>query len=233
MIEACNRINEKYIPNDEQFYKRLDLLLENEELSADELLVQAYLELNSVIDREIEMVEENVKISKSCESGCSHCCYFPTIVSNLEAKILTEYIISKPEVLNHMSVYFSRNAEVLQKACEIDFKSDKNYKINYLKEQVPCPFLDIESNSCVIYEARPSACRTYVNYCSPKVCEGISIPEEPLSFDFMHEFYFDALNELIQTLLDNGEELSFIKYPNDAYEYGYLPVLIALNLRSR
>jgi Fe-S-cluster containining protein len=218
-----------------EYYNKIDEVIEKVELSPNEKIMFSFLELLKVIDKEIVNIERKVDIQTSCNKGCYQCCYFPTILSSLEAKLLTEYILSLPDerkinILNHLSNYYALNQDQLEKACSVDFKTDTNYKTKYLVEQLRCPFLDADDNSCMIYEARPSSCRTYVNYCSPKVCSESNIPEEPLSFEFLHEFYFDALNDLIQTLLQNGEEVINIEYPQDAYEYGYLPLMLAINL---
>jgi Fe-S-cluster containining protein len=235
LIDVCNRINENYLPTDKVYYEKIDKVLADTKLNPNEKLMFSYIELLKVIDKEIVSIENKVDVQASCNKGCFQCCYFPTILSGLEAKLLTEYILSltterKINILNHLSNYYAGNQDLLENACNIDFKTDTDYKVKYLSEKLQCPLLDPEDKSCMIYEARPSSCRTYVNYCSPTVCEESMIPEEPLSFEFMHEFYFDALNDLIQTMLQNGEEIINIDYPQDSYEYGYLPLMLAINL---
>ncbi|MEK4166079.1 MULTISPECIES: YkgJ family cysteine cluster protein [Anoxybacillus] len=62
-----------------------------------------------------------------------------------------------------------------------------------MKEQLPCIFLNRETNTCFVYEVRPMPCRTYLNYCSPNVCAESYMPDEPFSYEFLYEFYIYKL----------------------------------------
>ncbi|WLR51399.1 YkgJ family cysteine cluster protein [Bacillus tianshenii] len=228
ILTVCRDINEKYMPDDSSFYDKIDELLQDEESSADELVLQAYLQLLKTLDNEIEKIEAKADIKPTCFIGCAHCCYFPIIVTKLEAKIILQHIKHLPEderqgILNHLKRYFEEQQPEIESACQLDFQENPDFKHQYIAKQLPCPMLDTKTNTCVAYEARPTPCRTYLNYASPKVCADNLVPKEPFSYEFLHEYYFQALNELIQALLYGGEEMKTLNYPDDLFEYDYLP----------
>ncbi|OEH92969.1 hypothetical protein BFG57_14400 [Bacillus solimangrovi] len=216
------------MPDESTFYEKVDELLQDEEHDADQLVVIAYRELLKSLDQQIEVIEEQVNISPTCFKGCAFCCYFPIIVTKLEAKVILSHINSLPaedrkSVLAHLNQYFLEHENKMNEVCSLDFHEDPDFKKKYITQQLPCPMLNTKTNTCVAYKARPTPCRTYLNYGSPQVCANNLVPKEPFSYEFLHEYYFQAFNELIQVLLSNGEEINTINYPDDLFEYDYLP----------
>ncbi|WP_243293135.1 YkgJ family cysteine cluster protein [Bacillus sp. FJAT-47783] len=187
------------------------------------------------MDEEIEKIEQKATIKPSCLKGCAHCCYFPIIVTRGEAKLMVEYINSLPEeqrvnIYKHLDNYFTQYKEQIQGACAIDFRDDRAFKETYIQKQLPCPFLDTKTNLCKAYEVRPIPCRTYLNYCNPTVCAENDVPKEPFSYEFLYSFYMQALNEVLQELVEE-EEFPF-DYPNDFITYDYLPNLLSEYMKT-
>ncbi len=237
IVKICKQINEKHLPDDGPFAEKVNNLLEQyDEETPLQFILKAFRELLKLVDSEIHQIEQKVDIRPTCAKGCAHCCYFPIITTKLEAKLMMEYIHRLPtkereDVLEHLTTYFQTNQEKLQKVCSIDFTEDVHFKEKYISEQVACPFLDLKTNTCKVYEVRPIPCRTYLNYGNPRVCADSYIPDEPFSYEFFYEYYMQALNELIQELLYNGEELDF-DYPDDVFTFDYLPVFLQQELQK-
>ncbi len=83
-----------------------------------------------------------------CKQGCSHCCYVPVEVTQLEAR----YIEEKTK---HKMIELSEN-KTRQPAHE------------------PCPFL--KDNQCSIYPYRPLACRMFATLDDVLYCEAGNVP---------------------------------------------------------
>ena len=228
MVEICRTINEQHLPDGESFMNAVDDLLEQYAGENPKLFIlQAYKYFLSLVDKGIQHIERKAGIHPTCAQGCAHCCYFPIIITKMEAKLILEYIDclsqkEKDDVLQHLKAYYQRERERLQQVCSIDFTEDPCFKEKYISSRLPCPFLDLTTNTCKVYEVRPIPCRTYLNYCNPNVCAQSLIPDEPFSYEFFYEYYMQAFNELIQELLYEGEELGF-NYPDDVFTFDYLP----------
>ena len=231
MLKICEKINEKFIPNGESFLEKVDELFDiDEPVTFQNFMVTTLKELLKVVDEEINKIEEYVNIKPSCYKGCAYCCYFPIIVTKAEAKLMVEYIHSLPkqkqqQIWNHINQYFESYSDKISEACSLNFQDDRFFKETYIRKQLPCPFLDTKTNTCLVYEVRPIPCRTYLNYCHPSVCAENDVPKEPFSYEFVYAFYMQALNEVIQELTEE-EEFDF-DYPNDLITYDYLPNLLS------
>lgn len=226
IVEICQRINEHYLPDNNSFMDAVDYLLEQYTgENPKRFILEAFKYFLSVVDKEIRRIEKKAEIRPTCAKGCAHCCYFPIIITKLEAELMMEYIEHLPqkeEILGHLKVYFQMEDKKLQQACSVDFTENPYFKEQYISKQLPCPFLDLTTNTCKVYEVRPIPCRTYLNYCNPNVCAQSHIPNEPFSYEFFYEYYMQALNELIQELLEERDELGF-NYPDDLFVFDYLP----------
>lgn len=235
IVAKCDEINKKFIPNETPFIDTVDRILENDEGTPRELLLLAYQKLLKVVDEQIQKIEDQVDFSPSCFKGCAHCCYHPIIVTRMEAKLIIQWINNQPQkdrenILSHLKHYYKKNEMSISKTCTISFEDDASYKHKYIAEHLSCPFLDLETNSCKVYEVRPIPCRTYLNYGNPQVCADEFMPKEPFSYEFLGEFYLDGLNELIQAFLYEGEDELGIVYPEDVFEFDYLPNLLKKEL---
>ena len=116
----------------------------------------------------------------SCRMGCAACCRHPVPISEIEIYYLAELIEAMPE---------PRRTEIKQRFQEADehFRSigwfDRMKEIGdltltaseekavdevnkaameYFREGIPCPFLDVNTGACTIHENRPLVCREYL-----------------------------------------------------------------------
>jgi Fe-S-cluster containining protein len=76
----------------------------------------------------------------ACKKGCSYCCHLSIPIYAFEARFIGESIKVNPVELKH------------------NIRRDSNK----FSEKTPCTFL--VNNECSIYENRPLACRTLVNF---------------------------------------------------------------------
>lgn len=231
MLKTCSEINEKHIPSEDAFFDKIDQLFEAEILGGYPFILHSFKELLKVVDTEIHKIEGKVNISPTCEKGCAHCCYFPIIITKLEAKLMVGVIKSMPterriKIENHLENYFNQYSDSINRLCSINFEEVSDFKHQYISNGLPCPMLNTETNECMAYEIRPIPCRTYLNYCNPIVCKENFIPKEPFSYEFLREYYIEALNELVQTVLYEDNQSYGISYPDDLFEVDYLPNLL-------
>lgn len=77
-----------------------------------------------------------------CQKGCSACCHIDVAVTRLEA----DYITKKT------GRTFSRGTNITT------------------EHRRPCPFLQLDTGACSIYDARPFNCRTFHTLDDPKYC---------------------------------------------------------------
>ncbi|MFG6149825.1 YkgJ family cysteine cluster protein [Halobacillus sp. B23F22_1] len=228
IVEKSNKINETYELDPQVFDNIVDELL-NSENDTEEVILEGFQRLLTEVNHEIGRMEQHVDMTPSCFKGCAFCCYFPIIVSKMEAKMLFRSIENfsqerKERIYDHWGNYYASQSHKLNQALALDH-TDEDVKLDYKKLNLPCPMLDPTTHACMAYEVRPVPCRTYLNYSDPKVCAEKHLPEEPFSYEFLYDSYFGAVNELIQVLYENGEDL-FVDYPADAWSYDFLPAWI-------
>ncbi|WP_079479273.1 YkgJ family cysteine cluster protein [Halobacillus salinus] len=228
ILDKCEKINQDYDIDPSFFDGIVDELLDREE-PAEDIVLAGFQRLLSEVDHEIERMESFADMRPNCFMGCAFCCYFPIIISRMEAKMMFRSIEQfdegrKEAIFAHWENYFLQHKEKLAKGMAMD-SEDPETKLEYKKLNLPCPMLDPETQLCMAYEVRPIPCRTYLNYSNPSVCAEQHMPKEPFSYEFLYTFYFGAINELIQVLYENGEEV-MVDYPSDAWSYDYLPAWI-------
>ncbi|MBB6455363.1 Fe-S-cluster containining protein [Salirhabdus euzebyi] len=224
--QKCERLNEQYQIDEAKFYSVVEKWAEKD-TSTENKLIQSFQELLQVVSDEISGMENTMQMKPTCQLGCAFCCYFPIIVTGMEAKLMKKAIEQMPrerreQISAHLDNYFKKYETELPSMTALDYEEDPDFKKKYIARGVPCPMLNTETNQCMAYEIRPIPCRTYVNYTNPKVCEDNHMPKETISFEFLYNEYMGALNEFVQFLYEE-EDTAFIEYPNDVFSYDYLP----------
>lgn len=225
ILKRIELLNEQYELNDRYFASITDQLLASER-SADEIIMDGFQQFLQQVNEEMSNMEQFMDVKASCFMGCAFCCYFPIIITELEAKTMKRIIDHWPaerkqRIMDHLEKWQANYKEEIEHVTSIDHENDPEFKKKYIASQVPCPMLDTESNMCMAYEIRPIPCRTYVNYADPKVCADNYMPKETISYEFLYDFYMGSLNEVLQELYEDGEEM-FVDYPSDVWNYDYL-----------
>ncbi|MEF3328018.1 YkgJ family cysteine cluster protein [Oceanobacillus oncorhynchi] len=226
ILLKCEEINAKYEINQERFDEIVDGILVKEDVSADDKIAQAFAQLLQAVSEEISDMESTADLMPTCQMGCAFCCYFPIITNKMEAMLIKDAISKMPAdrkdfIENHLSDYYQVYEKKVEQLSGIDIISDPDAKYKYKKEQLPCPFLNLKTNACMVYEVRPLPCRTYVNYTNPKVCADNIMPKETISYEFLYQEYMGAMNELLQYLYEN-DRIEKMDYPGDLYQEGLL-----------
>ncbi|WP_226584912.1 YkgJ family cysteine cluster protein [Halobacillus litoralis] len=228
ILSRCEKINQSYEVDPRFFDNIVDDLLDSEQ-DTETVILQGFQKLLTEVDHEIERMETFTSMKPNCFMGCSFCCYFPIVITKMEAKMLFRSIDHfsedrKKAIYEQWDAYYEKYKDKLSHALAMDYE-DPETKLAYKKLDLPCPMLNPETQLCMAYEVRPIPCRTYLNYSDPQVCAENDMPKEPFSYEFLYTFYFTNINELIQALYENGEDV-FIDYPMDAWKYDYLPAWI-------
>lgn len=119
--------------------------------------VEATKMVNKLISEFIEegVIKSNEEGQKvSCVKGCSFCCNILVMISDIEAKIIAEYI-KTPEQVAHLER--QRGANTVEKFSKLPYAHRR------------CVFL--ENNTCSIYKDRPSPCIKHYTVTPPSDCD--------------------------------------------------------------
>lgn len=106
-----------------------------------------------------------------CKKGCFECCtYSPVIVTGIEWLLITEFLkdLSLDKQYKILQKYSDIYCDILNNmpkeflSKKAGYRKVKREKMRYIKKlkNVSCPFLE-EDKSCLIYTARPFACRLF------------------------------------------------------------------------
>ena len=114
----------------------------------------------------------------SCEKGCAWCCFQEVFAITHEFLYLNDYV--------QKQLTEAERAGVLERAQEkVKLSMNKTVE-EQLKIRAACPFL--ESNSCMVYEARPMACRIYLSASISSCKQEYDHPGEKRSFPGLFDF---------------------------------------------
>jgi Fe-S-cluster containining protein len=89
-----------------------------------------------------------------CKKGCHYCCCVPVVVNSIEAVLIANHL----EGLDHESQKAIEERLIKNNKYVKDFGMQK-----YADDRIKCAFVNIDG-SCLIYQARPTACRKYGSY---------------------------------------------------------------------
>jgi Fe-S-cluster containining protein len=169
--------------NKENLFLALNVLYKNIDTLIDSFLKRTNTESNPA----------------ECKKGCSYCCYQTVLASPYELLYLAHFV-RKKYAGNSLNVILER----------IRKKSDvtSNLKLNkLLKFKQVCPFLHSTGGFCMVYSARPMACRIYLSK-SVKSCENdLNNPDDDTVYPQLFEMPLRAgrmLNEGFQARVRKG-----------------------------
>lgn len=225
LMDKINRLSQQYAIDEALFYQIVEHW-DEQDVPVEKKLTESFKGLLNQVSAEMDKMDNVMEQKPTCFMGCAFCCYFPIIVTGLEAKLIKHAIEQFPDkrrlaIFRHLVEYQEKHRMTLAKARSIDFKEDADFKRKYRSLDLPCPLLDLKTNSCIAYEVRPIPCRTYVNYLDPLLCEENRMPKETVSFEFLYGPYFEALNDFVQWLYEDGDT-GIIDYPEDLFSEDYL-----------
>jgi Fe-S-cluster containining protein len=156
----------------------------DQELTAANLSA-AVSQLYSAVD---ELLESFVQRSASegvpaaCKKGCSWCCYQKVFAVTHELLYLHDHLMQQGNA--------DKEGEILERARGKSRLTDGTKEKEQLKVRAACPFL--EEGSCMVYEARPMACRIYLSSSVRSCRTTYDHPENGNSFPELFEFPLNA-----------------------------------------
>ena len=133
---------------------------------------------NAIVAAAVRQVERLGR-TVSGRKGCGACCRQPVPIAEAEAVQLAELVDAMPpERRERIRRRFRDGIERLAAAGLLDAvraapstdarEARERLGLDYLRQQIPCPFLDDES--CSIHPHRPLACREYLVTSAPAHC---------------------------------------------------------------
>lgn len=127
-----------------------------------------YEKLLVISDNKINQWEGLAGLTRTCYKGCSHCCKLYIEVTEIEARIISAWIVNNKK---HLTDKLKDWLDNFDKALLSPPHSDsafKQFEKEYPKHNYYCPFLD--GSECSIYPVRPILCSTYLSYNNPDIC---------------------------------------------------------------
>lgn len=177
-----------------------------------ENVISLIASVNAMTDSLIEAYSEKIRAEEhiiDCHKGCHWCCAQTVYANPLEIHVLTEFIKKRfPK---------KKQAEFLEKASEKHQATSLLDAKGKLKHRQFCPFL--KNGNCLVYDARPSACRIYLSMDLESCREDFENPKNKKKFPQLYSFPLHAgrmLNEGIAAWL--REKNLFLK--EDTLESG-------------
>ena len=101
------------------------------------------------------------KLGATCKKGCAHCCYLLTLIGPSDGVVIAEHILNQEN-------WKSWLPKLSKAAGEATYEGIN--KTTYFRKRLPCPFLDLATNACSIYEKRPACCRFHWVLSPPEDC---------------------------------------------------------------
>ncbi|MBC8210085.1 MAG: YkgJ family cysteine cluster protein [Gammaproteobacteria bacterium] len=112
-----------------------------------------------------DIYKQTIKLgfNNGCIKGCSYCCYQNVQITPFEAISISAWIARNLDKKS-IELIYERSTNIHS----INANEKSDYQRWSLRE--PCPCLDLKTNKCLIYEARPLNCRISSSH-SRKLCE--------------------------------------------------------------
>ena len=127
----------------------------DQERSSDHL-IQAIRELYQLVDKLLESFLRRTASEGTpaeCKKACAWCCYQAVFA------VTHEFFFLQHFVQNHFNA--AQKERILERARDKAKRTLNLPAEEQLKLRAPCPFL--EEDSCMVYPARPMACRIYLS----------------------------------------------------------------------
>lgn len=123
-----------------------------DESAIQNALGEMYVAIDNMINSVYALAQQqNQKID--CKIGCEFCCHQPVFALDYEMVFLQNYI---KEYFDDETI-----SEILEKAEKKEEKLGELKGQELLNAKHPCPLLG--EGACMVYEARPMACRIYLS----------------------------------------------------------------------
>ncbi|MCF6331969.1 MAG: YkgJ family cysteine cluster protein [Draconibacterium sp.] len=149
-------------------------------LSHDSLFLSISEMYSSIDELILSLTRFSIQQNKpvECKKGCSFCCHQPVFALDYEMQYLNFFIKENftEKVQN----------EIRTRANNNQLKLSNLQKSEILNSKQPCPLLT--NSSCLVYEARPMACRIYLSTAVKSCQKFYTDPKNKSNFPALLEF---------------------------------------------
>lgn len=117
--------------------------------------------LDERMQERVRQTEATAGALSPCRKGCSHCCRQVVLAHPYEVAVVVEALRLLPSAQRHAIA--KRLARWLKNVQQLgaDPLGVPDGTAAYLRAGIACPLLDPGDGSCLVYAARPVACRTH------------------------------------------------------------------------
>lgn len=173
------------------------------------LLTQAYSSFEGNVDR-----QSAIYPAIDCHKGCATCCTIRVVATAPEVLLVARYIRSVEDKLKQEGINL---AQRLAEADETTRNCDEQQRVTL---RCRCPY--IHKGACIIYSARPLACRGHASYDRHACFEAASGQLDEIPFSILHM----TMRSLIQNAMQSA--MRDAGYPWATYELNHA-LIIALS----
>lgn len=108
-----------------------------------------------------------ITAQSSCRKGCAACCYQAIPSTPLEVARIKKFMATD----ERKELWMNKIRELKDHYPKANGKANfSDLAGPYFFEGRPCPFLDLEDNTCGIYPVRPQTCRNHMVMTDPALC---------------------------------------------------------------
>jgi Fe-S-cluster containining protein len=181
-------------------------------MTADHRLVQ-------IIDLAVQKAVQSAADQIACRKGCSHCCFGPFLITDLDGKRLRTGLASLDKEAGSRIQARALEAKALMESRRSEDHDvwQSNWK------DLPCPVLDLETNECLLHAHRPIACRLHGPALS---VDGVSLQPCRLNYSDLSAAQIEALRVKVNP--GGVEELALQEHTADGGMIGMTYIAFAL-----
>jgi Fe-S-cluster containining protein len=165
---------------------RLESLVKGSGSALDPGFQAAWQEALFLVDSYQKAIAGNAKRTAACAVGCSSCCcHWVEDVNSFEAEAIAARLKrSLPDriptiidrcnrdnaALSQLNALIEAKLAMLDPAFTEAIDSTELLLASFYRLRKPCPLLEGNSRSCLVYPLRPFTCRMYVSFSDPVKC---------------------------------------------------------------
>ncbi len=191
-------------------------------------------EVLTLADHYQEAITGNARRSVTCAAGCfSCCCHWVEDVNSFEAEAIAAWLRRSAQgrigaiidrcnrdnaALSQLNSLVEAKIAVLDPAITEAIDPTDLLLASFYRLRKPCPLLEGNSRSCLVYPIRPLTCRLYVSFsnpvkCSPGYSDDNDIPAYLFDLEQCADELIDALHcKFMKFEGDTGLRSLLLKY---------------------
>src|SRR5690554_6034536 len=130
--ERCQLIADRYQIDERLFFQIIEHW-DQKDVCIESKLNESFKGLLHQVSLEIGKINNEINLEPTCRMGCAFCCYYPIIITELEAKLIKNFIKNMPreqsdKIKNKLTNYQQHYSAMFTEASQIDFQTDSEFK---------------------------------------------------------------------------------------------------------